>query len=198
MADQHHLIRRHYGEGRPAGDRIADRFVSVFGSWSYIIWQTIVIVLWMTGNAWFLRSLGTGKVPDPYPFILLNLGFSAQASYAAPLILMAQNRQADRDKDFATHQFHLIEHTDSITVDLGTLLARNTDLTKTVHDLTAEVHRLVVQQALEPVHTETLAAVAADVKAARQSSEAAFAGVQALAAIAVKPAGIPLKAPEDR
>jgi len=133
-----HLLRKHFGDGRGLGDRAADSFVAVFGSWSYIIWQTVVIVAWMLLNTLILRSwIGLHKVPDPYPFILLNLGFSAQASYAAPLILMAQNRGAQRDKDFATHQFEIIDATHQ-----G--LAANTDLTQQVHDLTAQVHALLL------------------------------------------------------
>jgi uncharacterized membrane protein len=123
-----HLLRLHFGDGRSFGDRSADAFVKVFGSWSYIIWQTVVIVAWMLLNTLILRSWGhLHHVPDPYPFILLNLGFSAQASYAAPLILMAQNRGAQRDKDFATHQFEIIEGIDA-------LLKQNTELTAAVHD----------------------------------------------------------------
>lgn len=124
-----HLLHKHYGAGRSLGDRAADSFVAVFGSWSYIIWQTIVIVLWMIGNTLILRSwVHLHHVPDPYPFILLNLGFSAQASYAAPLILMAQNRGAQRDKDFATHQFEIIDSSHQ-------LLTQNTELTEQVHAL---------------------------------------------------------------
>jgi uncharacterized membrane protein len=146
-----HLLSRHYGDGRSLSDRVADRFVTVFGGWSYIIWQTVVIVIWMAGNAWFLHQLGMRKVPDPYPFILLNLAFSAQAAYAAPLILMAQNRGARRDKDFATHQFEIIGTTHQ-------MLAANTDLTQQVHLLATtiaaqtatldEIHRHV--QAMAP------------------------------------------------
>jgi uncharacterized membrane protein len=137
QARHERLLHKHYGGGRKPGDVLADKFVAVFGSWSYIIWQTVVIILWMIGNTLILRSwIGLHHVPDPYPFILLNLGFSAQASYAAPLILMAQNRGAQRDKDFATHQFEIIDATHQ-----G--LAANTDLTQQVHDLTAQVHALL-------------------------------------------------------
>lgn len=134
------ILARHYGDGRSRGDVLADKFVAVFGSWSYIIWQTVVIVAWMAGNAWLLRSWAhLGRVPDPYPFILLNLGFSAQASYAAPLILMAQNRGAQRDKDFASHQFEIIESTHR-------MLEQNTALTEQVKantDVLDEIHRHV-------------------------------------------------------
>lgn len=104
----HHLIDRHFGSGRSAGDKIADVVVARLGSWSFIIWQSVVLVIWVFLNIFLLRHIGT-KAFDPYPFILLNLGFSAQASYASPLILMAQNRQADRDRDFSQHQFEIIE-----------------------------------------------------------------------------------------
>ena len=71
----------------------AERFARFFGTPKYLLWQTVLVIFWLALNAvvWSLRW-------DPYPFILLNLMFSTQAAYAAPLILLAQNRQADRDK----------------------------------------------------------------------------------------------------
>ncbi len=71
----------------------AENFARFFGTVTYLIWQSVLVAIWILLNA-------TGIVLkwDPYPFILLNLVFSTQAAYAAPLILLAQNRQADRDK----------------------------------------------------------------------------------------------------
>ncbi len=71
----------------------AEKFARFFGTPKYLLWQTVIVVVWIAMNAvaWSLRW-------DHYPFILLNLVFSTQAAYAAPLILLAQNRQADRDK----------------------------------------------------------------------------------------------------
>lgn len=63
------------------------------GSWAFILWMTIAIVLWVGLNL----AMSDGA-PDPFPFIFLTLLLSLQASYAAPLILLAQNRQADRDR----------------------------------------------------------------------------------------------------
>ena len=63
------------------------------GSWRFIIWQTAIVVLWMT-----LNVVGFSFHWDIYPFILLNLVFSTQAAYAAPIIMMAQNRQSERDR----------------------------------------------------------------------------------------------------
>ncbi len=75
------------------GDKIADSVANGMGSWSFIIWQTIIVVIWMV-----LNVIGLVYHWDAYPFILLNLIFSTQAAYAAPIIMMAQNRQNRRDR----------------------------------------------------------------------------------------------------
>ncbi len=73
--------------------RLSDTVAGSMGSWKFIIIQTIIVILWMTLNVigWFYHW-------DEYPFILLNLLFSTQAAYAAPIIMMAQNRQSQRDR----------------------------------------------------------------------------------------------------
>jgi uncharacterized membrane protein len=76
---------------------------------------------------------------DPYPFILLNLAFSTQAAYAAPLILLAQTRQADRDKAHAEAD---ATHREEIAANQHELLETNTRLTEQVERLTEEIHRL--------------------------------------------------------
>ena len=75
------------------GQRLADSVASGMGSWRFIIIQTIIVLIWMS-----LNIVGFVKHWDAYPFILLNLLFSTQAAYAAPIIMMAQNRQSDRDR----------------------------------------------------------------------------------------------------
>jgi len=75
------------------GQRLADNVATGMGSWRFIIIQTIIVLLWMALNV--VAYLGHW---DPYPFILLNLLFSTQAAYAAPIIMMAQNRQSERDR----------------------------------------------------------------------------------------------------
>jgi uncharacterized membrane protein len=75
------------------GQKIADRVATGMGSWTFIIIQTIAVMCWITLNIIALVAHW-----DPYPFILLNLLFSVQAAYAAPIIMMAQNRQAERDR----------------------------------------------------------------------------------------------------
>jgi len=75
------------------GGRIADAVANGMGSWSFIILQTVLVILWMG-----LNVIGFMYHWDVYPFILLNLLFSTQAAYAAPIIMMSQNRQNERDR----------------------------------------------------------------------------------------------------
>lgn len=83
-----------------SGQRIADFVSTTMGSWTFIIAQSIILVLWLALNviAWIQHW-------DPYPFILLNLALSFQAAYAAPFIIISQNRQADRDRHQAEEDF---------------------------------------------------------------------------------------------
>ncbi|TDD97058.1 DUF1003 domain-containing protein [Flavobacterium cellulosilyticum] len=75
------------------GSRLADSVAKGMGSWKFIIVQTILVLLWMG-----LNLIGFIYHWDAYPFILLNLVFSTQAAYAAPIIMMSQNRQSERDR----------------------------------------------------------------------------------------------------
>jgi uncharacterized membrane protein len=82
------------------GGKIADVVAKGMGSWRFIIIQTIIVILWMALNmvAFFYHW-------DVYPFILLNLLFSTQAAYAAPIIMMSQNRQNERDRMHAEEDY---------------------------------------------------------------------------------------------
>jgi len=82
------------------GSRLANSVARGMGSWRFIIIQTILVVLWMG-----LNLVGYIYHWDVYPFILLNLVFSTQAAYAAPIIMMAQNRQNDRDRHQAQDDY---------------------------------------------------------------------------------------------
>jgi uncharacterized membrane protein len=77
----------------PLGARFADAITGFMGSWKFIVVQTIIVAVWLLANIILLT-----RPFDPYPFILLNLAFSLQAAYAAPLILLAGNRAARRDR----------------------------------------------------------------------------------------------------
>src|SRR5258706_2702889 len=87
-----HPVNRAMTEDAPLGARIADAVTTFLGSWKFIVIQTVIVVIWISGNIWLAFNF------DPFPFILLNLAFSTQAAYAAPLILLAGNRQSLRDR----------------------------------------------------------------------------------------------------
>jgi len=126
--------------GFGAAAETAARF---FGTPGYIVGQTIVVVLWVAGNTAALLNLVHF---DRYPYILLNLAFSLQAAYAAPLILLAQTRQADRDKIHAEadahHREEIAQQQFDRSAELKQLLDLNTELTKKVDRLTAEIHKV--------------------------------------------------------
>jgi uncharacterized membrane protein len=82
------------------GQRLADSVATGMGSWRFIIIQTVIVILWMA-----LNVIAFVDHWDPYPYILLNLLFSTQAAYAAPIIMMAQNRQGERDRAQADEDF---------------------------------------------------------------------------------------------
>ena len=136
------LVAEHRGAfGDDAFGRFAEKAARFFGTPRYIIGQSIVVVVWIAVNsvAWALRW-------DPVPFIMLNLIFSTQAAYAAPLILLAQTRQAERDKlhgeliDKKHTRYE--EMTNAQTAQLVQLLESNTDLTQQDKDLTEQVAKL--------------------------------------------------------
>ena len=88
------MKRDHIHTPASAGDAIADGVCRLMGSWRFIIAQTVIVAGWVALNLAAVLAHW-----DPYPFILLNLLFSTQAAYAAPVIMMAQNRQAAKDRD---------------------------------------------------------------------------------------------------
>ena len=92
MENQKNWHQKHH-ETLCFGSHLADSVAKGMGSWNFIIIQTVLVVLWMG-----LNLVGYVYHWDVYPFILLNLVFSTQAAYAAPIIMMSQNRQNDRDR----------------------------------------------------------------------------------------------------
>lgn len=135
----------------------AEAFARFFGTPTFLVGQTVLVAGWITLNV-------TGIVHfDIYPFILLNLAFSLQAAYAAPLILLAQTRQADRDKANAEADAKHREEIAQLAADRQTavaeqtghlveLLRRNTELTELtkamserIEGLTQELHRHIIE-----------------------------------------------------
>jgi len=95
----HHIAE---GDDLTLGQRLADGLAGLMGSWHFIVVQSAILVIWLMLNvtSW-VRSW------DPYPFILLNLGLSFQAAYAAPIIMMSQNRQQDVDRRAAENDYRI-------------------------------------------------------------------------------------------
>jgi uncharacterized membrane protein len=118
--------------GNDSFGQLAERGARFFGTPQYILGQSVLVVAWLVVNAvgWSLRW-------DPYPFILLNLAFSTQAAYAAPLILLAQSRQAARDQ---AHAELGAKHVERLSEQQMKLLEENTRLTKEIHRLSTEMH----------------------------------------------------------
>jgi len=125
----------------------AEKFARFFGTPVFLVGQTFIVGVWIALNA-----LGYTKF-DVYPFILLNLAFSLQAAYAAPLILLAQTRQADRDKAHAEadaqHREDLAKAAEQRqvlagqeTAQLLQLMKQNTELTELVKDLSQRIEKL--------------------------------------------------------
>lgn len=125
----------------------AEAFARFFGTPSFLLVQTLVVAIWIALNVSGVTHF------DAYPFVLLNLAFSLQSAYAAPLILLAQTRQADRDKAHADadarHREALAlaaEQRDKAlahqTGQLNALLQKNTELTTLTRDLTEQIARL--------------------------------------------------------
>ena len=142
------VVADHGAFGQDAFGRSAEKAARFFGTPQYIVGQTIIVIVWIAIN-----SVALVAHWDPYPFILLNLAFSTQAAYAAPLILLAETRQAERDKvtgerletkheEMERSAQERVEVITRETEKLEALLQANTDLTKQDKELTEQVAAL--------------------------------------------------------
>jgi uncharacterized membrane protein len=107
LRDLRRVKRGDTGHAKPGynltiGQKIADKVAATMGSWNFIIIQSLLLAVWIVLNVTaFIQKW------DPYPFILLNLALSFQAAYAAPFIMMAQNRQQDIDRKEAENDYQV-------------------------------------------------------------------------------------------
>jgi uncharacterized membrane protein len=128
-----HPVNQQLFEEAPLGARIADHVTRFMGSWKFIVIQSILVAIWLSINIGFIAGL----IPfDPYPFILLNLAFSTQAAYAAPLILLASNRSSERDRLTLEHA---ADETDLEEKQNDELLRGNTEILKRVVALEEQI-----------------------------------------------------------
>jgi uncharacterized membrane protein len=121
------------------GARIADHVAGFIGSWQFIIIQSAIFAVWVIFNTiWLFDAYQF----DPYPFILFNLFMSAEAAYASPLILMSQNRQTERDREQAQHDYDTNvaakEEIETILKELGRLEMQKLDRILALLEKTAE------------------------------------------------------------
>jgi len=140
-------VNRAFAEEAPLGARIADRVTGFLGSWRFIAIQTVLVVIWIVGNIILLFDF------DPFPFILLNLAFSTQAAYAAPLILLAGNRQSLRDRMTLEHAANEADIEEQQNVELlegsKALAESNAEILKRVEALekrVLEVERTILDK----------------------------------------------------
>ena len=125
-----HPVNAELYNAPPVGARVADAVTTFLGSWKFIAIQTVIVIIWIVGNVYLLFHF------DPYPFILLNLAFSTQAAYAAPLILLAGNRSAKRDRLTLEHA---ADTSDVEERQNDQLLKGNTEILKHIEGLEGRI-----------------------------------------------------------
>ena len=119
---RHRDVLGEFDRSLTSGQRAADAFASSVGSWRFIIIQTVLLAVWVTLNvtAWV-------RAWDPYPFILLNLMLSFQAAYAAPILMMSQNRAASLDRMQAAADYDINRKAEGEITEILTLLRTISD-----------------------------------------------------------------------
>ena len=115
-----HPISKQLHDDRTRGERLADTIAGQIGSWRFLIIQSVLVLLWIA-----LNLTGLLLKWDAYPFVLLNLLFSVQAAYTGPVLLLSQNRSAQRDRVMAEHDCATNEHAEQLVEALMSELLRN-------------------------------------------------------------------------
>jgi uncharacterized membrane protein len=128
-----HAVNQQLLDDAPLSARIADRVTGFMGSWAFIAIQTAIVTIWVVGNVYEFFHF------DKYPFIFLNLAFSTQAAYAAPLILLASNRASIRDRMTLEHA---ADEADIEEKQNERLLSGNTEILNRVEALEKRILQL--------------------------------------------------------
>jgi uncharacterized membrane protein len=122
--DHKHPVNVVHHEEATFGEHLADGIAAGIGSWTFLIVQTFLVALWVV-----LNFVGFIKHWDPFPFILLNLLFSVQAAYTGPVLLLAGNRQAQKDRLTLEHAAHEADKADKQNVQILRAIEHNTEVT---------------------------------------------------------------------
>lgn len=133
-ADHRHPVNVVHHEEATFGERLADRIASGIGSWTFLIVQTFLVSMWVVFNI-----IGFLHHWDPFPFILLNLLFSVQAAYTGPVLLLAGNRQAQKDRLTLEHAAEEAEKADRQNVQILKAIQHNTELTEKNTELALQI-----------------------------------------------------------
>jgi uncharacterized membrane protein len=134
-ADHKHPVNKAHYDDAPLGARIADKLAAGMGSWPFIIIQSGLLLIWVAINFYGLFI----KRWDPYPFILLNLLLSLQATYAGPIVLLAGNRQSQKDRITLEHAADEADKGEEHITRILIEIKKNTDLTlQILRELEAE------------------------------------------------------------
>jgi uncharacterized membrane protein len=121
--DHKHPVNVIHHEEASFGEKLADKISAGIGSWTFLIVQTVAVLIWMAGNAYLYFNF------DPKPFILLNLLFSIQAAYTGPVLLLAGNRQSQKDRLTLEHAAEEAEKAEVQNVEILKAIKENTDVT---------------------------------------------------------------------
>jgi uncharacterized membrane protein len=122
--DHKHPVNVLHHDEATFGEMLADRIASTIGSWTFLVVQTALVITWLVLNVY-----GFVHRWDPFPFILLNLLFSVQAAYTGPVLLLAGNRQAQKDRLTLEHAAYEMDKADDQNVQILRAIARNTEVT---------------------------------------------------------------------
>ena len=131
-----HPVNVIHHEEATFGERLADGIASFIGSWRFLIIQTCLVAMWVTINT--LQVTGRIHI-DPYPYILLNLAFSTQAAYTGPVLLLAGNRQSQKDRLTLEHAADEADKADLQNVQILKAIAEVTGMTEKNTEVTIQI-----------------------------------------------------------
>ena len=125
--DHQHPVNVLHHDKATFGEMLADKIAAGIGSWTFLIVQTCAVLLWLT-----LNIIGFMRHWDPFPFILLNLLFSVQAAYTGPVLLLAGNRQSQKDRLTLEHAAYEADKADEQNVEILKAIEKNTEVTLSI------------------------------------------------------------------
>src|SRR6202171_145874 len=125
--DHQHPVNVLHHDEATFGEMLADKIAAGIGSWTFLIVQTCAVLLWLT-----LNIIGFMRHWDPFPFILLNLLFSVQAAYTGPVLLLAGNRQAQKDRLTLEHAAYEADKADEQNVEILKAIEKNPEVTLSI------------------------------------------------------------------